>query len=144
MNTTRANRIEQILLQALAPSELMIEDESHNHGAHREVRTARGDVLHDHAHHPSTSQPTGTTTTGRKPQSGEHSPETHFKVLVAALEFDGLSRVQRQRRIYDLLNPEFKTGLHALTLRALTPEEYASGHGEGFVSPTCASRVKRK
>jgi BolA protein len=140
MSSSRVSRIEEILVAALRPSELLIEDESHRHGAHREVRTRSGEVLHDHADHPSALQPTGAMTSGRlEPQS----PETHFKILVASSEFSGLSRVQRQRRIYDLLATELKTGLHALTLRALTPEEHTRGVGEGFVSPACASRIKK-
>jgi len=34
-----------------------------------------------------------------------------------------LSRVARQRSVYALLETEFETGLHALTVRALTPAE---------------------
>lgn len=49
--------------------------------------------------------------------------ETHYSVTVVSSEFAGLSRVARQRRIYALLEAEFETGLHALTVRALTPDD---------------------
>ncbi len=55
--------------------------------------------------------------------------ETHFKVLVVSPEFDGASRVARQRRVNDLLRDELASGVHALTMRVITPEEYASGRG---------------
>jgi stress-induced morphogen len=140
LNRPRSVRIEQILLQELSPSNLMIEDESHNHGAHREVRTANGAILHDHVEHPSTSR----VLESHGEVSRRKSPETHFKVLIASSAFNGLSRVERQRKVHDLLDHEFKNGLHALTIRALTPDEFAKGVGEGFVSPSCANRVKKR
>ena len=39
--------------------------------------------------------------------------------------FEGLSRVERQRRIYAALDAEFRAELHALSLKALTPAEAA-------------------
>jgi stress-induced morphogen len=61
--------------------------------------------------------------------------ENHFKVLVVSPVFDGLGRVDRQRKINALLADEFKSGLHALTMRALTPAE---GESAGdFTSPPC-------
>ena len=49
--------------------------------------------------------------------------ETHFRVEVVSAAFQGLSRVDRQRRIYGVLDEELKGPVHALALRALTPEE---------------------
>lgn len=77
---------------------------------------------------------------GVENESHQHSgpaTESHFKVLVVADIFAGKSRIERQRLINDLLKDEFTSGLHALTQRLLTPEEYAKGAGEGFVSPAC-------
>jgi stress-induced morphogen len=78
-------------------------------------------------------------------ESHQHSgpgSETHFKILVVASQFEGLSRVDRQRKVYSLLDQEFKSGLHALTLRALTPQEWEKQGGSGFVSPACAGGSK--
>ena len=44
--------------------------------------------------------------------------ETHYRVVIRAAAFDGLSRVDRHRRINELLAPEFARGLHALAIRA--------------------------
>lgn len=52
--------------------------------------------------------------------------ETHYKVIVVSGVFAGQSRVARQRMVYALLDKEFQDGLHALTLRALTPEDAAA------------------
>ncbi len=56
-----------------------------------------------------------------------HRPggETHFDVRIVSEKFTGLSRVERQRRIYAALDAEFRAGLHALSLKALTPSEAA-------------------
>jgi len=51
--------------------------------------------------------------------------ETHFRVEVVSEAFRGLSRVERQRRIYGVLDVELKDSVHALAMRALTPEEDA-------------------
>jgi len=42
--------------------------------------------------------------------------ETHYHLTMQAAAFEGLSRVARQRLVYDTLREEFDTGLHALTL----------------------------
>lgn len=42
--------------------------------------------------------------------------ETHYHLAMNAAAFEGLSRVARQRLVYDALREEFDTGLHALTL----------------------------
>lgn len=49
--------------------------------------------------------------------------ETHYRVVVVSSAFAGQSRVARQRSIYALLNNEFSSGLHALSVQAMTPEE---------------------
>lgn len=51
------------------------------------------------------------------------SGESHFRVRIVSASFAGVSRVERQRRIYAALAEEFDKGLHALSLNALTPEE---------------------
>ena len=49
--------------------------------------------------------------------------ESHFRVLLAANVFDGLSRVDRQRKVYDILSDELAGPVHALALTAVTPSE---------------------
>lgn len=42
--------------------------------------------------------------------------ETHFRVVMTASAFEGLSRIERQRRVYDILSEELAGPVHALTL----------------------------
>ncbi|KAG5550544.1 hypothetical protein RHGRI_015490 [Rhododendron griersonianum] len=49
--------------------------------------------------------------------------ETHFNVKVVSKEFEGKSLVKRHRPIYDLLQDELQSGLHALSIVAKTPSE---------------------
>lgn len=83
---------------------------------------------------------------GLENESSHHSvpagSETHFKLLVVSESFVGLTRVERQRKIYSLLDSEFKSGLHALTVRAMTPEEWEKNGAEGFISPECMGGSK--
>lgn len=55
-----------------------------------------------------------------------HDPqgETHFKVRIVSAVFNGLSRVERHRLVYDSLAAELKERVHALTIETLGPEEY--------------------
>jgi BolA family transcriptional regulator, general stress-responsive regulator len=52
--------------------------------------------------------------------------ETHFNVRIVSKAFEGVGRVERQRRIYAALADEMKTQIHALSLTTLTPDEAAS------------------
>jgi stress-induced morphogen len=49
--------------------------------------------------------------------------ETHFNVRVVSEEFEGKSMLKRHRAVYDLLQDELKSGLHALSIDAKTPSE---------------------
>lgn len=49
--------------------------------------------------------------------------ESHFRVSVVSSAFVGLSRVERQRRVYALLRDELADRVHALSISALTPDE---------------------
>ena len=49
--------------------------------------------------------------------------ETHFRVEVVSEAFAGVSRVARQRRVYELLEAELAGPVHALSVTARTPAE---------------------
>ena len=49
--------------------------------------------------------------------------ETHFRVRIVSGAFAGLSRVERQRKVYACVADELKDRVHALSLTALTPDE---------------------
>ncbi len=54
--------------------------------------------------------------------------ETHFNVRIVADAFAGLSRVERQRRVYAALADEMRGSVHALSLTTLTPAEMWQEH----------------
>ncbi|MBI4185361.1 MAG: BolA family transcriptional regulator [Proteobacteria bacterium] len=49
--------------------------------------------------------------------------ETHYRVRVIAAAFRGRSPIERHQMVYAALAGEFGTGLHALALATLAPEE---------------------
>jgi BolA protein len=49
----------------------------------------------------------------------------HFRVLIVSDRFRGQSRLDRHRAVYDALGEEMRSDIHALALRALTPEEWS-------------------
>jgi BolA protein len=49
--------------------------------------------------------------------------QSHFRVRIVSAAFFGLSRVERQRRVYQTVAEEIADGLHALALTTLTPQE---------------------
>jgi BolA protein len=53
--------------------------------------------------------------------------ETHFHVRLVSAAFEGVSRVERQRRIYAALKDELAGPVHALSVSALAPSETAKG-----------------
>jgi stress-induced morphogen len=68
--------------------------------------------------------------------------ETHFKVLVVSPVFEGLTLVERHRRVNEALRDELATGLHALAIRALTPAQYRAEQPGAFASPPCLGGSK--
>ena len=52
--------------------------------------------------------------------------ETHFRVTVVTTVFEGASRLERQRRVMDVLSEELDGPVHALAIRARTPDEHKS------------------
>jgi stress-induced morphogen len=70
--------------------------------------------------------------------------ETHFKVLVVSPMFEGLGAVERHRRVHGILSDELRSGLHALTLRALTPAQWEAEGAAGFQSPACLGGSKHE
>lgn len=53
------------------------------------------------------------------------SGETHFRVRMVAQAFDGVSRLDRQRQVLDLLADELNGPVHALALKLKSPAEAA-------------------
>lgn len=84
------------LSAAFAPSLLVIQDDSHRHAGH----------------------------SGATRMDGSQG-ETHFSIRIVSAQFTGLSRVERQRRVYAILSDELSDQVHALSVTALSPAETA-------------------
>jgi stress-induced morphogen len=68
--------------------------------------------------------------------------ETHFKVLVVSAAFEGLGLVDRHRKVNEVLAAELKRGLHALTMRTLTPAQWREQGAVSAPSPPCLGGSK--
>jgi BolA protein len=53
----------------------------------------------------------------------------HFRVLIVSPAFRGQSHLARQRAVFAALGDAMRTSIHALAVRALTPEEWDAGAG---------------
>jgi BolA protein len=73
------------------------------------TRLAIVDESHRHAGH-----------VGARPEG-----ETHFRVEIVSAAFAGLSRIERQRLVHQVLAAELAGRVHALSLVTLTPAEVA-------------------
>ena len=89
-----ADSIRHKLTASFAPVALEVVDESHRHSGHA----------------------------GATRDDGSQG-ETHFHVRLVSAAFDGVGRVERQRRVYATLADELKGPVHALSLSLLSPDE---------------------
>lgn len=90
---TRDERI-KASMQALKPVQLELKNDSQKHAGHAEHLGSAG-----------------------------FTGETHYKLTIVSDLFTGQSRIDRQRMVMDLLKDEFKSGLHALEIKAKAPGE---------------------
>lgn len=93
-----AARIRSKLTEALQPELVELEDDSGRHAGH---------------HHGGIDAHEG--------------GESHFNLKVVSASFTGQSRVARQRAVNTVLKEELAGPVHALSIRALTPEEAKTG-----------------
>ena len=90
-----AQIIRQKLQAALSPQRLELEDDSWRHAGH---------------HH-------------EGGMDAKEGGESHFNLLIVSEAFEGQSRVNRQRAINKLLAEELAGPVHALSIKAFTPQE---------------------
>jgi acid stress-induced BolA-like protein IbaG/YrbA len=50
----------------------------------------------------------------------------HFFATIVSAEFEGLPRVRRHQKVYAALGDRMREQIHALSMKTLTPAEYAS------------------
>ena len=59
----------------------------------------------------------------------------HFFATIVAPEFEGMSRVARHQRVYRALGDRMRAQIHALSMKTLTPAEFAA---QGASAPGAA------
>ncbi|HUQ29777.1 MAG TPA: BolA family protein [Usitatibacter sp.] len=55
-----------------------------------------------------------------------HGDGAHFEAVVVSATFAGASRVRRHQLVYAALGDRMKEEIHALSMKTLTPEEWAA------------------
>lgn len=89
MTTDRTQRIEDLLVAAFSPVDILVKDQSRLHEGHAGARDGKG----------------------------------HFEVRIVADAFNGKSRIQRHRMVFESLQDLMQTDIHALSVHALAPDE---------------------
>jgi BolA family transcriptional regulator, general stress-responsive regulator len=90
-------RIKEKLLNAFAPQRLLIENDSHKHAGHAGA------------------------------EDSANRGETHFTVTIVADRFAGRSRIERHRMVHEALAEELAGPVHALAVKAKSPDEVSDG-----------------
>jgi len=68
--------------------------------------------------------------------------ESHFKVVIVSERFAAQSLVARHRMVHQALAGPIAAGLHALSIEARTPGEWADVAGRTTPSPKCLGGSK--
>jgi len=50
---------------------------------------------------------------------------THFEAVIVSKAFEGLSRIKQHQLVYAALGERMREEVHALSMRTLTPEQWA-------------------
>ena len=53
----------------------------------------------------------------------------HFSAVIVCPDFSGKSRIQQHQMVYQVLGERMKSQIHALSMRTLTPDQWAKERG---------------
>jgi BolA protein len=71
--------------------------------------------------------------------------ESHWNLIIVSQAFEGLPLVKRHRSVYDTLGKDVMQGIHALTMKTLTPKEWEDAGGVVTnPAPPCRGGSKQK
>jgi len=59
----------------------------------------------------------------------ESPDNTHFEAVVVSSEFEGLKPIARHQRVYQCLGTLMGNEIHAMSIRAFTPDEWTDAKG---------------
>jgi len=63
----------------------------------------------------------------------------HFFATIVSAEFEGLPRVRRHQRVYAALGDRMREQIHALSMKTLTPTEFAAPASTGALPAAAGS-----
>ena len=55
----------------------------------------------------------------------EYRENSHFSVTIVSKCFEGISRINRHKMVYNSLRGLLTKNIHALQIKAMTPQEYS-------------------
>lgn len=55
-----------------------------------------------------------------------HGDGSHFEAVIVSPRFAGLNRVRQHQLVYAALGDRMRSEIHALSMKTLTPDEWAS------------------
>lgn len=55
----------------------------------------------------------------------QHNDASHIRIRIVSTKFINMTPLARHKMIYHLIQDELTRGLHALSIEAMTPDEYA-------------------
>lgn len=68
--------------------------------------------------------------------------ESHFRVVIVSDQFDGIKLLERHRLVQDILSEELASQIHALSIQAKTPTQWAKSQ-KVDASPHCLGGSKK-
>ncbi len=63
----------------------------------------------------------------------------HFFATIVCADFEGNSRVRRHQAVYKALGDRMREQIHALSMKTLTPAEFAAANVADIAAPNAAS-----
>ncbi len=67
--------------------------------------------------------------------------ETHFRCTIVSTRFEAVKLIDRHRLVHDVLADELSGGVHALSIQAKTPAQWAQSPTP-HATPSCAGHAK--
>ena len=56
--------------------------------------------------------------------NGTRGDTSHITILIVSKDFENMSKIERERKIHQILQSEIRDNLHSIRLKLYTPEEY--------------------
>jgi len=70
--------------------------------------------------------------------------QSHFKLIVVSDLFKGQTLINRHRAVQEAVKDEITNYIHAITITAKTPEEWAKTDSASLKSPPCLGGMKNE